>query len=653
MNTSATSNRSVRDTIVFLLGAGLAVIVLIVLYYTLPLGEADPTVVSEDNSSTIAENDDNSKPSPRQESQSKGVYEVDSLADILTNYSKTFNRFAALYSLVSQSEEDQLVELFNESLSYEYSESDDPWLSDSIRRTILTRLVHVNDEVAGSLFLDLESEQQTSLSYTLAREWASFDLDRAVDFVTSLDDSIYVPAAKRAILDLNQTLPIDELRTLANRLGDTNYIQNLVDRNLREEEAENPAEAWATLSADPNMLTQDNRSRINNIVNAWIKEEGVLVLDTVTEAIEDEEFKESITRYGLKIAAEDNPEAAFDYAIQFDTGGGGLFGMSYNPYMYSILNEWAEDSPMDALNKVLTIDSTSQRNEYVDDVFRSWARNDIKGMVDSIPHLPSEVQDAARVSGISHLSRESIDDALPLFDDIESDTKKGQAAMSIAFSWAEKDPEAALNWAQTNPNTEAIRSQVIGTMLTTLASKDPEKAFNIALELPLNEDGVGFEASVLATLSYTNVDKALELLPKVRAGGASKKTAYTGVGGGLAMQGRITEAIELGKELSEEDQLNYYTTVGAMSLSGTMLSGLTGNEPEMDVFATLDAIPHEEARSQVAVQAIIMDQLSSSFSDQEIESLKEYISEEDMEDLEEGLEQLESMPIPTMPFLGL
>ena len=648
MNTSATSNRSVRDIIVFLLGAGLAAIVLIVLYYTLPLGEADPTVVSEDDTSTIAESIEDSTPQRSQGSQTTDSYEGDSLADVLTNYSTTFDRFAALYSLVSQSDEEQLVDLFNESLSYEYSESDDPWFSDSIRRTILSRLVHVNDEVAGSLFLDLESEQQTSLSYTLAREWASFDLDRAIDFVSTLADNVQY-SANRGILDLNQSLPIDELRTIANRLGDTNYIQNLVDQNLREEEAENPAEAWATLSADPNMLTQDNRSRINNIVNAWIKEEGVLVLDTVTEAIEDEDFKESITRYGLRIAAEDNPEAAFDYALQFESGGGGIFGISYNPYMYSILNEWAEDSPTDALNKVLTIDSTSQRNEYLDDVFRSWARNDINGMVDSIPYLPSEVQDAARVSGISHLSRESIDDALPLFDDIESDAKKGQAAMSIAFSWAEKDPEAALNWAQTNPNTESIRSQVTSTMLTSLASKDPEKAFNIALELPLNEDGVGLEASVLATLSYTNVDRALELLPKVRAG-ASQKTAYTGVGGGLAMQGRITEAIELGKELSEEDQLNYYTTVGAMSLSGTMLSGLTGNEPEMDVFATLDAIPHEEARSQVAVQAIIMDQLSSSYSDDEIESLKEYVSEEDMEDLEEGLEQLESMPIP---FFGL
>ena len=652
MNTTATSNRSVRDIIVFLLGAGLAAVVLVVLYYTLPLGDADPTVVSEEDTSTSAENVVDSTPLPSPGSHPTGSYKGESLADIFTKYSTTFDVFAALYSLVSRSDEEKLVDLFNESLTHEYSESEDSRIPASIRRTILSRLIHVNAEVASSLFLDLESDQQTTLAYTLARDWASIDLDRAIDFVSTLADNVQY-SANRGILDLNQSLPIDELRTIADRLGDTGYVQSLLTRNMREADAENPAEAWATLSTDPDSLTEENWPRINNIVSAWIKEDGVVVLDTVTAEIEDEELKERIIRNGLNILAEDNPEAAFDYALQFEPdGGGGLFDMSYNPHMYSVLYAWVRESPMDALNKVLTVDSTSQRNEYIDDVFSYWARSDTKEMVDSIPQLPSEVQDAARVHGIAQFSRENIDDALSLFDDIENDSKKRQAAMNIAFSWGEKDPEAALNWAQTNPNTESIRSQVTSTMLTALASKDPEKAFNIALELPLNEDGVGLEASVLATLSYTNVDRALELLPKVRAG-ASQKTAYTGVGGGLAMQGRITEAIELGKELSEEDQLNYYTTVGAMSLSGSMLSGLTGNESEMDVFATLDAIPLEEARSLVAVQAIVMDQLSSSYSDEEIESLKEYISEDDMEDLEKGLEQMESMPMPSIPFLGL
>lgn len=122
-----------------------------------------------------------------------------------------------------------------------------------------------------------------------------------------------------------------------------------------------------------------------------------------------------------------------------------------------------------------------------------------------------------------------------------------------------------------------------------------------------------------------------------------------GIGGGLAMSGRVTEAIELGNELSEEDQLSYYTSVGTISLTGGMvgglLSGLTGEETEeIDIFDTIDSIPHQGAQSQVAMQAIIMDKMSNSYSEEEIERLQKYLSEEDKEELEKRLKQMESMP---------
>lgn len=648
MNTNATSNQTLRDVILFLLGAGLTTGVLLVLYFAFPLGKADSNVVSKDDTLRVLESVEESTPAPSQERQTTGLYHADSLTEILTNHSGTFDRFAALYSLVSQSDEQKLVELFNESETYEYSESDESWLDSSIQRTILSRLIHVNEKLAGSLFLGLESDQQSAISYTFAREFASFDLDRAINFVENLAEDVKFSAV-RGILDLNQTLPTEELMTLATRLGNTNYVQNLVDQRLLQEEAENPQQAWATLSSDPSLLTGENWARIQNVLDAWVKEEGVAVIDTITAAIEDEDLKERVVRIGLRTVSEDDPEAAFDYALQFQDEGGGIFGFNYNPHTSSVLNDWVRKQPLDALYKVLSIDSTSQKNQLAETVFRIWASSDIQALVDSIPQFPSEYQDAARVSSISRLSQDSVEDAISLFSDIESDAKKNQAAMTIASSLANTDSDAALHWAQTDPSTESIRTQLISTILTTIASKDPQKAFDVALELPLNEDGEGLEARVITTMAYSNVDKALELLPKVRMG-ATQRTAYMGVGSGLAMQGRITEAIELGKDLSEEDQLNYYTTVGAMSLSGSLVSGLTGNEPEKDVFETLDSIPHDGARSKVAMQAIIMNQMRDSYSDDEIASLKEYVSEDDMEELEKGLEQMDSMPIP---FLGL
>ena len=349
MNSNATSNQTVRDIVIFLLGAGLTTVVLLVLYFVLPLGKTDSTGVSDDDTPTVAETSEDSPPSPKHSDQTTRIYDENSVADILTNYSGTFDRFAALYSLISQSDEQKLVDLFNESKTYEYSELDESWLQRDIQQTILSRLVHLNEEVASSLFLELESNQQSLISYTLAREWASIDLDSAVDFVTSLADSVQY-SATRGVLDLNRTLPIDELRSLADRLGDTKYIQIFIDQSLLEEEAEDPSAAWAKLSANPDLLSDENWRRIDNIVEAWIKEDGITVIDTMTNELEDEDLKERIIRNGLRTVAEDDPEAAFDYALQFESGGG-MFGMRFNPYMYSVIDSWVNTQPTDALNK--------------------------------------------------------------------------------------------------------------------------------------------------------------------------------------------------------------------------------------------------------------------------------------------------------------
>ena len=125
MNTKATSSQNLHDAFIFLFGVALATGVLLVLYFALSLGKTDSNAVSEDDTPTVVESIEESSPSPSQERQASGSNDVDSLADILTIYSGTFDRFAALYSLVSQSDEQKLVDLLNDSLTNDYSESDD------------------------------------------------------------------------------------------------------------------------------------------------------------------------------------------------------------------------------------------------------------------------------------------------------------------------------------------------------------------------------------------------------------------------------------------------------------------------------------------------------------------------------------------------
>ena len=151
---------------------------------------------------------------------------------------------------------------------------------------------------------------------------------------------------------------------------------------------------------------------------------------------------------------------------------------------------------------------------------------------------------------------------------------------------------------------------------------------------------------MLSIMGYSNLDKAMEFLPKVREG-KTKTQAISGVGNALAMNGRIEEAVELGKELSESEQITYYTNVGTSSLTMGMIAGGS----DTSVFDTLDMIPSDEAKSKIAVTAVMMNSMNTTLSEDEIESLKEeYISEEDLEEMEEGMDQMGTFP---MPLFGL
>ena len=251
-------------------------------------------------------------------------------------------------------------------------------------------------------------------------------------------------------------------------------------------------------------------------------------------------------------------------------------------------------------------------------------------------------------SAISTLSYQSIEEAVDLVSKIQSEEEKSQAARRVVRQWVRDDLEATLAWVMTNPAVESLRDQLLQQVLSSVALTNPDKAFEIALSQPLvgeGEDAVGLEAQVLVNIGSSNAEKALELLPKVRAG-KTKTQAINVVGRSLAVHGRVEEAIALGQDLPEEDKVQFYTTVGSSSL----VMGMIGESSDFSVFDTIEMIPSDDARSRIALSAIAFNSFNKTLSDEEVEAMKEYMSEEDLEELEESRDQFESL---LMPFLGL
>ncbi|MCY3626463.1 MAG: hypothetical protein F4039_09885 [Gammaproteobacteria bacterium] len=183
MNTRATTNQTVKNLTLFLSGALLATGVLLVLYFTMPFENTQDQVGLSTEVPLTTTQITNDSPVPV--SPTNGIYTVSSITEIFTNYSGSFDRYAALFALVSRSDEKKIVELFEGTLDKRLNENNSEYL-DGFRRTMLSKLVRLNPDMASTLYQNLETDLQTPLTYSLAREWANVDLDSVVDFVIQI-----------------------------------------------------------------------------------------------------------------------------------------------------------------------------------------------------------------------------------------------------------------------------------------------------------------------------------------------------------------------------------------------------------------------------------------------------------------------------------
>lgn len=664
MNKPMKSTNSFLEFRSLLFGVGIATFVLLIVYLVIPVREETPPTVSptpevaestevvDFDESTLDEgNEANGIPETSTFVPGIDISNVATFEDILTNFSSSFERFSAIYQLAGQSTENQLVTLLNEVNDFQFDITNEYWKTDTLS-ILLRRLVAVNPVTATAQLEQLSQDEQWSIVSLVFNDWAKIDLDGAIAFIIDSDEYVMEFLAVDGIMQANSSLPTEKLKDLANRLGGAgeDYLRQHFAEDFYEEELANPEAAWFELADDSALFDYDNMHRIRTVVEAWVKKDGIVIIDTIIESIPDEDMKYSVLSSALRTAASIDPAEALDYAVALDAEE------RYSSYGTSVVQTWAQSEPLSALDQIVSLESDIDKNRLVTSLFSTWAHNDAETVLGSLGRVPEEYQDTARVAAIQSLafqtdeeSESGLEKAVSLLAEVRNESSKMQAARTIATAWAREDLDEALNWAATDPNVEGFGEQLVGQMLTNIAYSDPDKAFETALAQPLvgeGDDAVGMEAQVLSIMGYSNLDKAMEFLPKVREG-KTKTQAISGVGNALAMNGRIEEAVELGKELSESEQITYYTNVGTSSLTMGMIAGGS----DTSVFDTLDMIPSDEAKSKIAVTAVMMNSMNTTLSEDEIESLKEeYISEEDLEEMEEGMDQMGTFP---MPLFGL
>ena len=618
MNVTNPQTKKFPDVLSLILGATLTAVVLVTVYFVLPEKKSEnPTDISTNNQLSTPDSSINSNLKNESVNVPLDGVAVQTFSDILKTHSSRFRRFSALYELANRLNEDGLVNLIVEIKDFEYDATNKRWRSDALL-ILISKLVHTDADKVHSIFIGLSEDTQRDLAYGIANEWTSIDLVGATNFVDRLSDSELRMIGSNGVLDAQSSLiPIDELKLLAQRLENEEYIDDLIERNLFMEEAKHPERSWNELAKDPSLLVYENIRRISNIAEAWVKQSGVSAIPQMTEIIKDQNLQQQLQYRLLRVAALQDAESAFEYAINLPRSG-------YSIPALPVMSIWAENDPLAAWERLSVMDTISEREDLTRELFRNWAANDTQSLMDSLGKFPNDVQDVARVQLIFYLFDTSTDAALAMYDEIEDKSSKLAAARTLAYNWGDRDGEAALNWVLTEPSIEAETQILVRTIISQMTRQDFQKAFEVARDQPLGvvgDEEIGLEAIVINTLTFQNLEEALKLLPLVREG-PTKLAAYREVGNSLVRNDRLDEAIANGKEFTGEDQIRYYTRIGF---------NVNVYEDSESIFVMLNILPSEMARSRIATTSISNNQQSNVYDDDQIERLKEYLTDEDIE----------------------
>lgn len=555
----------------------------------------------------------------------------------------SFQRTLAIYSYVANLSEQQITAEFNNTT----------WASQNLSRSVLSelqtallekltifnpsaavRIAVEQKELAGNLFTSdpwdpwqypvrTTDTSPMLLVKSVFKEWALSNLDDAVSRAKSLQND----ARGNALAGILEAIPGESLatyRTIAKKLGDEDQGRDAYVMSFSSMSVENPKAIWDEIVS---LIEPENYGQyqvLGNIARQWYQQEGLGVLEEISSGMLDENVERDVVNRVLELAANENPDQAFRYALTMPTQGG------YSGPLNSVTNVWVESDPQAAYDAVTGIEQSRLREYLQRRVVSSWAFNEPYYLLDNLDLFPAKIRDNGISSALTKIAQTSPQEAAELA--LEQKTGM-QGSLSylpnqIMRYWMRTDLEGAVNWVFNGPLNEENQQNWISALATNLVDSDPRRAFELALKQPITEGTRGMympalEARIIQQIVYHDLDLAVELLPRVRES-TSRSQAYSSVGSKYIDLGDAAKAVELGKTLSPDEQESYFQNI-ANSWVRVDPSGMV---------ESFESIPTDELRSSLA-RTFLGPWMNENFTESQLDVLRQYLNEADRKALEE------------------
>ena len=511
-------------------------------------------------------------------------------------------------------------------LSWLEQSTDSSWnVSLAIRRELQTKLLQklattVPDRAVDFSLARDHRQQRYSMANVVFQAWANLDIDGAVARAKELNEqeSLYFMGT---ILKARDDLSLEQMRDVAIELGDESYAFTVYFQNLTKGEIENPRETWYEIFnlANRESVQHTSGSALFRVAVAWVKKQGIKVLDEIVSSISDNVEYSSILYDTLGVLASDQPDEVFDFVMS------NLGDQAVNVIRESgITNHWVRKDPTGLFAKIQTLPASRLQRLIVRDAIVQWAQNTPHELLTQLDIVPPGQRDFASHQAIKEFTRKTPLKAAQFVLQMTDDATQSRLARILIPQWTEDDAEAAKDWVLGLPSSEPMRASLIFQLTKSLVRTNPMDAFELALQQPLDNnenspyESIGDEVFILSRIANQDVQLAMELLSKVRTGG--RLSAYTDVGVTLVEQGNLREALQLAKQLSDTEQSKYYQSIAMNWL---------WNDPK-GLLKAVDQFP-SSSKSRIAVAMTFSNKISSYYSAEEIAHLERLISERDKE----------------------
>ena len=550
------------------------------------------------------------KPEVAETTDLKGVIQQ---INILPEQENSFDRLAALYTIVSQLDSQTLKELLTHSVDSQSSISRQ--IRTELQTVLIERLAMTSPQEAIEFVLSLENGKRDG-----ATSFISIIVDSAKSDSESTrsdalpQDEASCTLAFRVIAKNHSRLPYKKQRELFTKLDPETRFFLLYLESLDYASVEVPDKTGRAVIDD----VQDDYSYVSQtieLMKQWYHSRAVGVLDQMRTTMSNDETEEIITAIVLQHIALKNPTLAFEYSITQ------LPSEMRSLATDEVIRTWTTQNPSAALAAVNNLDASGLKAQLQYTAVCNWAGKDPEYVLENLSNFPRHTQIDGACNAIGTLAAISPDRGVAWLVQMKNVNMLFPAANTLVRIWSHTDLEAAHKWVLEEPETARFREDLYEPLASAMVATDPTGALELARKHPLATGQVGFEASILREIAFEDIQVALELLPNVRA--SQKNFAYGAVGSVYVQNGDYQEAVDLGLELDESAHANYYQYI----------SYIWVNTDPYELYEMLPELSNEEARSKAAYALYVLNDDNDYLTKQQVGVLDQYLTAKDRETL--------------------